>query len=84
MVSVLIKMNKSIDAVTSNHDAVADSSSDLLDEKRGTVKDTEDMKRMGKQQLFRVSRPRTIRPPDSASLTVYSETLASSLYLALR
>ncbi|KIV95884.1 hypothetical protein PV10_03485 [Exophiala mesophila] len=46
-------MNKSIDAVTSNHDAVADSSSDLLDEKRGTVKDTEDMKRMGKQQLFR-------------------------------
>lgn len=71
-------MTKPVDAVTSNHDVVVDSSSDLLDEKRGTVKDSEDMKRMGKQQLFRVSAPRSRRPAVHSWLTMYySVTLVS-------
>ena len=49
-------MSKELESVTSIEDRRdGESGADLnFDEKRGTNRDVEDMKRMGKEQLFRV------------------------------
>lgn len=50
-------MNKPVEAVTAIGHDVPDNTSDdvVLGEKSGTSRDVEDMKRMGKEQVFKVT-----------------------------
>ena len=47
-------MSKLTDSTNLAHVAPSDPDHEVRDEKRGTAQDVEDMKRMGKEQLFKV------------------------------
>jgi hypothetical protein len=47
-------MSKLTDSTNLAHVATSDHDHEVRDEKRGTAQDVEDMKRMGKEQLFKV------------------------------
>lgn len=49
-------MHKRVEVASVDHEAAADVAGEdvVLGEKQGTLKDMEDMRRMGKEQLFKV------------------------------
>jgi hypothetical protein len=48
-------MNKEVDTSTYAHDIPRENADDaLIDEKHGTIKDVEDMRRLGREQVLRV------------------------------